>query len=324
MGEFELIEKLKKILPSPSKRVFVGIGDDTLIAKPPKNRLLWTVDCLVENVHFDFAYTSSQEVGWKALAVNVSDIAAMGGKPLYALISLAIPRRITEKKILELYQGIKECAKWAKVEVVGGNISRSPKDFFIDVTVIGETSKPILRRGAKPGECVAITGFPGLSACGFYALKKWGRKATKRFPISTQHHLKPQPRLEFAEKLASYGVSSLIDISDGLSSELNHLSQESKVGIEIEEKLLPLDLEVKRLAQDLKRDSLALRINGGEEYELLMTFPFSRFSDLSMIALEQGVPLTMIGHTVSSPKKVQLRTRQGKLKPMIAKGWTHF
>lgn len=324
MGEFELIGKLKKTLPLPSKKVWVGIGDDTLVAVPPKDRLLWTVDCLVENFHFDFAYMTPEDVGWKSLAVNLSDIAAMGGKPLYALVSLGIPKRISEKKILKIYQGIRECAEWAKVDVVGGNISRTSQDFFIDITVVGETAKPLLRRGAKLGECVAVTGFPGLSATGFQALKKWGRKAIQKFPVSTRHHTRPVPRIEWAQTLGALGVSSLIDVSDGLSSELNHLSESSNVGIEIDEKLLPLHPEVISLANSLKLKTLDLVLNGGEEYELLMTFPFSKFGAISAEAQAQSIPLTMIGYTVEPRRKVSLRTRSGKLKSLKAKGWAHF
>ncbi|MFM8315015.1 MAG: thiamine-phosphate kinase [Deltaproteobacteria bacterium] len=324
MGEFELIEKLKKILPRPSKKVWVGIGDDTLVAVPPKERLLWTVDCLVENIHFDFAYMNPEDVGWKSLAVNLSDIAAMGGKSLYALVSLGIPSRVPEKKILKIYQGIRECAEWAKVDVVGGNISRTTHDFFIDITVVGETAKPILRRGAKPGECVAVTGFPGLSASGLQAFKKWGRKAIQKFPVSTQHHARPKPRLEWAQTLGTMGVSSLIDISDGLSSELNHLSENSRIGIEIEEKLLPIHPEVTSLADPLKLNPLEVVLNGGEEYELLMTFPYSKFGVISAKAQAHSIPLTMIGYTVESHRNVSLRTRSGKLKSLKAKGWTHF
>jgi len=324
MGEFELIDKLKKNLGSPSKRVLVGIGDDTLVATPPKDRLLWTVDCLVEKVHFDFSYSTPQEVGWKALAVNVSDIAAMGGKSLYALVSLAIPKRISESKIVEIYKGIKACAAWAEVDVVGGNVSRSPQDFFIDVTVVGEAQKPILRSGAKEGQAVALTGFPGLSATGLGALKQWGRKAIRKYPLSTEAHLHPRPRLKWASQLASLGVSSLIDVSDGLSSELHHLAKESHIGIEIEEKLLPLNLEIKKLAQTLGKSPLDLMLNGGEDYELLMTFPFSKLIELSLSAQAESIPFTMIGHTVAAAKKVKMRTRAGKLQPITPKGWTHF
>lgn len=324
MGEFELIENLKKILPKPSKQVFVGIGDDTAVALPPKDRLLWTVDCLVENIHFDFSYATCEDVGWKALAVNLSDIAAMGGRPLFALVSLVVPKRITEKKIAGVYGGIKECAQWAKVDVIGGNVSRGTNDFVIDITVIGESSKPLLRSGAKEGECVAITGATGLSTAGFYALKNWGKQSRKKYPLCTEHHLRPRPRLDFAQFLASKGVTSLIDISDGLSSELSHLSKESKIGIEIEEKLLPLESEVKGVAENLKQEPMNWVLHGGEEYELLMTFPMSKFSAISTLAFQMGFPFTMIGHTVRSPRTVQLRNRWGKLKPLPAKGWTHF
>lgn len=324
MGEFELIDNFKKILAKPSKSVLVGIGDDTAVTLPPKSRLLWTIDCVVENIHFDFSYSSPKQVGWKALAVNLSDIAAMGGRSCYALVSLVIPKRITEKKLSEIYQGIKECAQWAKVDVIGGNISRGQSDFVIDITVIGEASRPLTRSGAKEGECVAVTGASGFSAAGFCALKKWGKRARSKYPESTEHHLRPKPRLDFAQVLAKNGVSSLIDISDGLSSELNHLSKESKVGIEIEEKLLPFEPEVKKIAEEMNRDPLSFILHGGEEYELLMTFPFSKFASISGLALQYGVPLTMIGHTVRSPRKVQLRDRKGKLKNLLPKGWTHF
>lgn len=324
MGEFELIDKLKKILPKPSKNIEVGIGDDTLVARSPKGRLLWTIDCLVENVHFDFDYFTPQEVGWKALAVNLSDIAAMGGKPLYALISLVLPQRMTEKKVLKVYEGIRDCAQWAHVDVVGGNISRGLKDFVIDVTVVGESSQPLLRSGAKEGEGVAITGWPGLSAAGFFAFQKWGNKARQKYPTSTEQHVKPMPRIEWAQKLGRLGVTSLIDISDGLSSELYHLHQESKVGFEIEERLLPIAQEIKDLSKALNKNPIELALHGGEQYELLMTFPLSKFGALSMSAQEHTIPFTLIGHTVNHSKKVKLRNSKGNLIPIKQGGWTHF
>lgn len=324
MGEFELIERLKKILPEPSKNILVGIGDDTLVAKTPAGRLLSTIDCLVENVHFDFNYCLPQEVGWKSLAVNLSDIAAMGGKPHYALVSLVIPKRITEKQVLKVYEGIRDCALWAKVDVVGGNISRGLKDFVIDISVVGEASKPLLRSGAQENQGVALTGFPGLAAAGYLALKKWGRKALQKYPISTEQHLKPMPRLDWAQQLGTLGVTSLIDISDGVSSELNHLFEQSKVGFEIEERLLPMAEELKLLCQELKKDPLDLMLHGGEQYELLMTFPLSKFGAISASAYQNNIPFTLIGHTVSNRQKVKLRNRKDKLKPILPKGWTHF
>jgi thiamine-monophosphate kinase len=278
----------------------------------------------VEGIHFDFSYASPEQVGWKALAVNLSDIAAMGGKPLSALISLVIPKRINETTIVKIYQGIRDCSEWAKVDVVGGNISRGTSDFVIDVTVIGEASKAILRSGAKEGDCVAITGTPGLSAAGLEGLKKWGKGAMKKYSEASEHHLKPQPRLELAQKLSRMGVTSLIDISDGLSSELNHIAKESNLGIEIEKRLLPIHSQVKALAQKLEKDSFDWILHGGEEYELLMTFPISRFSALSALAAQMGVPFTRIGYTVSSPRKIMIRDTGGKPKELVQRGWTHF
>lgn len=324
MGEFELIERLKRTLPKTSQSVWVGIGDDTAVTVPPKGRLLWTVDCLVEGIHFDFSYASPEQVGWKALAVNLSDIAAMGGKPLSALVSLVIPKRINETTVVKIYQGIGECAEWAKVDVIGGNISRGSSDFVIDVTVMGEASKAILRSGAKEGDCVAVTGTPGLSAAGLQGLKKWGKGAMRKYSEASKHHLTPRPRLELAQKLSRIGVTSLIDISDGLSSELHHLAKGSGLGIEIEERLLPIHPEVKALGQKLEKNPLDCVLHGGEEYELLMTFPITRFSVLSALAAQMGVPLTMIGYTVSSPRKVMMRDPRGKLRKLVQRGWTHF
>ncbi|MCX6102088.1 MAG: thiamine-phosphate kinase [Proteobacteria bacterium] len=327
MNEFNLIDKLKKILPPPSKKILVGIGDDALVTVSsliPKIRMLSTVDCLVEKIHFDLNYLTPREVGWKSLAVNVSDIAAMGGTSLYSLVSLGIPERIKEKTIFEIYEGIKDCADWANIDVAGGNITRTPQDFFINITVIGEAQKPILRSGAKPGECVAVTGFPGLSAAGCYAFKKWGRKTIKNYPLATRSHSQPEPRIKFAQNLSACGVSSLIDTSDGISSELNHLSKASKVGFVIKETLLPVDEEIKRLAEALKRGPIDLMLNGGEDYELLMTFPPTKFSKLVGLAHAHGVPFTVIGHTIKSNKGPQIRLQTGKLRPITNRGWTHF
>ncbi len=254
MKEKEIIEFIKKNIKIKNKDVFAGIGDDTAVIKYKKDEyFLITVDSIVENVHFTTEKATYYQIGKKAIAVNLSDIASMGGIPLYAVISAGIPEG-KEKIIKQLLNGFKFMAEKYRFDIVGGNLTKS-NVLFIDVCIVGKVEKKYLklRSGAKPGELIYITGTLGGSQ-----IKK---------------HLNIKPRIEEGRFLVkNFPVSSMIDISDGLSSDLITLAKESKVGFKIFLDKIPVSSEAKKISKT-EKEAIFHALNDGEDYELVFTVP---------------------------------------------------
>ncbi len=303
-GEFSLIEKIGKIIGSASSGVLVGIGDDTAVLAPPAGggKLLATVDMMVEGVHFNLDWMEPEALGHKALAINLSDIAAMGGAPLYALVSLALPARLSDELIERFYRGMKALAVRFGVGVVGGNLTRTEGPFVVDVTVLGAATENIcLRSGTKAGDLVAVTGELGVSAAGLDLLRKRGKAAAGEAAV--RRHLMPEPRVEEGKALARSGVvTSMIDVSDGLASELHHLAKSSGVGVLIDETKIPGNLE--------------WAVGGGEDYELLFTIARGKVAP--------SVAHTIIGEVTAAAEGVRWKRADGKIETLAARGWDHF
>ncbi len=325
MDEFSLIAKIRDKLAEKNDRVRVGIGDDAAVLVPPKGNLLTTTDCLVESVHFDLKFSSPEELGQKALAVNLSDIAAMGGTPLYALVSLGIRNGISEEFILNMYDGIKRMADRFQVAVVGGNITQSPGHFFVDITVIGEAESYWTRSGAREGDRVAVTGRLGGSACGLRLLQEKGTGVRNQFADLVDSHLAPIPCLREAKLLMGLdAVTSAIDISDGLSSELHHLAQSSDLGFEIEAAKIPFASKLKEACKLLGADPMEFALHGGEEYQLLLTMKPEKWEESLEVLRKAGAELTEIGKCTSLTRSVILVDSLGKKLPLQPKGWNHL
>lgn len=309
--EFELIEKIKSKIGKLSAATEVGIGDDAAVVRPPQGKMLATVDCLVEGTHFDLRYSSFTDVGYKALSVNLSDVASMGGRPLYALVSLGIREGMSDESILELYEGISLLAKEFRVDIIGGNCTKA-REFFIDISVVGETTKPVLRSGARAGDIVAVSGTLGASAAGLQILKEGiGRP---EYPHLVKRHLRPEPRVEMTRKLSF--ASASIDVSDGLSSELFHLGKSSGVGFLVDEEKVPLHPELRRFGERVGKDPLEWAWNGGEDYEILLTLPPDKAHGL-------GDGFTVIGEV--KPPEFGIRIlRNDQQIPLAPHGWKHF
>jgi len=325
-NEFELIRSLSKKLPPLSSKIEIGIGDDAAVIKPVPGKLLFTVDCLVETVHFDFSYSEPEEVGYKALAVNLSDIAAMGGVPIAAVVSLGIPPK-TEKDLLErIYVGLGNLASIYSVDIVGGNTSAVPSNLFINISVLGSDSGNVLpRSGAKKGDIVFISGIPGQSAAGLALLKKWGKTAKQVYADLVGKHLVPEPQLKLGSIFAGVpGVNSLIDVSDGLSSELWHLAQSSGVHFQVrEERLIPTP-EMVSAAEALQVSVQDWIFSGGEDYLLMGTAAPAAWENLKSRARAQSFHLLSIGEVISGPAGVELVSKQGKIFELPSSGWNHF
>jgi thiamine-monophosphate kinase len=302
--------------------LMLGIGDDAAVFRTSGH--VWnvvTVDAMAEGIHFDLRYTDLRKLGWKALASNISDLAAMGAEPKWALINLTIPERISAEDIRELYRGISVCSKKYGTQVIGGNITRAKNEFVIGITALGEVGKTnILKRStAKVGDIIAVTGDLGGSHAGLRILQK--RKRANAFKYVLQKHLNPTPRIEVIRKMQRSGVKihACIDISDGLSSDLMHVCAASKVGAELELDKIPIHTETKNAAAFLREDVLSYALNGGEEYELLMTMAPK---DFKKTKLALGRHITSIGRINASRKLTG--NHQNKTIVIEAKGFTHF
>lgn len=327
--EIALINELSKIINRKRKTrsgLIVGIGDDAAILKvPPHENLIVTTDCLIENVHFTLKTTSPRQLGWKSLAVNLSDIASMGGVPLYGFISIAIPSHIDEAWIKEFYRGIKKCSDKFNVVIAGGDTSRSPHELMINVVIIGQSEgkKAALRSSAKAGDLLFVTGTFGASGTGLALLQRYPASLPAGFRPLIKAHLEPQPRVE--EGLFLLGKSkrlSLMDSSDGLANALQLISLASGVGLEVEEPLIPISHATQKACRLLKADPLEKALNGGEDYELVGTCSSPDFEKI-IKDWKSITPLKVIGK-VHQGRGVTLTDAKGKKKPLISFGYDHF
>ena len=329
IGEFGLIARLAKMAKQNEDKhqaawnqLIIGIGDDAAAYFGNNEIQLATVDSLVQDVHFSFSYMSWQELGWKSLAVNLSDIAAMGGLPRYALVSLGLPGKTRVEDVIDLYRGMFEIADKFGVAIVGGDTVSSPV-VFISVTVIGsagaKNQKMLQRSAAKVGDKIAVTNYLGASAAGLEMMRKNLKFKPKLAKELRKAHLMPNPRVAEGQLLIEKGVKCGMDISDGLVGDLAHICQESKVSAQINVDLVPISPAV---ITCFGERALELALNGGEDYELLFTA-----SPLVMNKVKKAsqCPVTVIGEiTAENTGKVILIDRQGKPFMIKKTGWDHF
>jgi thiamine-monophosphate kinase len=320
LGEFGLIDLIAKIVGKPSRAELVlGIGDDTAAWRTGRSVQLATTDILIQDVHFNLDTVTWRDLGWKALAVNISDIAAMGGTPGYAMVSLGLPPDTEVASIRELYRGIIDIAKKFDIDIVGGNISRAPM-VIIDISLIGKASQALLTRSAaKPGDQIAVIGYLGTSAAGCRMLKSSLKLDKSATALLKEAHLRPRPRVTDGLILAKNGVKAAIDISDGLISDLTHICEASKVGARVWIDRLPVHPKVKAA---FRNESLGMALSGGEDYELLFT---ARSSVINKVERVMSTPVTVIGEiTREHSGKVTLLDRQGRAIDWKERGWDHF
>lgn len=325
LGEFGLIERIRKSFLKRSQRAPIGIGDDAAaLSVSPGKVVLATTDMLVEGVHFDLATTDFYSLGWKSVAVNLSDIAAMGGTPLFCLIALAIPRRITVEQVSEFYRGGGALLRSHRVLLVGGDTCGSKQDLGISVTLLGEASKKrvLKRSGARPGDLIFVTGTLGDSGAGLEIVRN-GKPDKKRASAGTEHlierHLRPVPRVAWGKKLAASGlVTAMIDVSDGLSSDLGHICEESGCGADIYADKIPLSKAL-RSVKALRRLELEYALSGGEDYELLFTASVE--DEKRIKSIKTGA--TVIG-AITTRRGMRLFFPTGEVKALEQSGYDHF
>ena len=323
LGEQALIERIRTRAPAPPAWVVVGMGDDAAVVEPARNRAeVVTTDVLVEGVHFDRASVPPSAIGHKALAVNLSDLAAMGAEGRTALLSLVLPDAMRVAEFDALLDGWFALAGRYAVTLVGGNISRSPGPLVVDVTAIG-TVKPrrvLTRSGARPGDGIYVSGSVGAACAGRLAL----RLASGEAPACVDRFLRPDPRVRLGVLLGRNRVASAcVDLSDGLGDGVRQLAVSSGVGAEIDGEAIPVPEAARRWFEDREGvDAIDAAVSGGEDYELLFTVPARRQRALAaVVSLAHGVPCTRIG-TVTADRRLVL-TRRGVTSPLPG-GFAHF
>jgi thiamine-monophosphate kinase len=336
LGEFGLIENIRKSAGRPSPPVMIGIGDDAAVLKVSSSSLLATTDMLIERVHFDLRYTDFYSLGWKSAAANLSDIAAMGGVPRFCLTSVGIPNSISPKQVAEFYRGCNTLLKSCDAILVGGDTCSSRKDLVINVMMLGESGENgvVTRAGAKPGDRIFVTGTLGDSSAGLEVLTRKVRNRRPRgetIPFMfhnsrsamsrlVERHLRPEPRVKWGMGIAlSRCAHAMIDISDGLSSDLSHICEQSRVGALINAERIPLSSWLCRTADRLDHPLIHYALSGGEDYELLFTVPMSGIRKLQTL----GLPVTEIGE-ITRTRKMMIADGGGNKTLLKPTGYNHF
>ncbi|HLC60569.1 MAG TPA: thiamine-phosphate kinase [Candidatus Nanoarchaeia archaeon] len=311
-GEFELIERINRGIKLFSKDVIFGIGDDAAVLKhDKKDYMLLTTDMLVENDHFSLKFSTPMQIGMKAVEQNVSDIAAMGGIPKFAVISLALPHDIDIGFVDGLYKGINKKAKEYEISIVGGNITHS-REIVINIALIGLVEKKFLalRSGAEIGDLIFCSGDVGKSTAGLELLRH-NLKGK-----SIKPHLEPKSRLDLARKLVKIGINSMIDVSDGVASEVNHICEQSKVGAVIYADKILISKNTIIDSKKLKKDAVDFALYGGEDFELVFTANKNKLKQLIKF------DVSVIGEIVNKKNGIKLIKNNKKIK--IESGFDHF
>ncbi len=329
LGEFGLIARIAAVAP-PDSGVAVGIGDDAAVLDwTPGHQLVVTCDALVEGRHFTFAGFTAEQVGRRALAVNLSDIAAMGGEPLFALVSLILPPSLPVAWIDGLYAGLRAQASAFGLSIVGGNVAASSGPLVIDITLIGRvpTGQAVLRSGARPGNRLCVTGSLGLAAAGLLDTTHQAPSLAPPSAVALARTalLTPQPRVAAGQVLArSRLATAMLDITDGMAADLGHLCESSRVGAIVEAAALPVADDTIHIARAHGRDPLDLALHGGEDYELLFAVAPDAASTAISALHDIGVSASSIGWLTPPDEGLRLRLADGTLVPLPTSGWDHL
>lgn len=336
LGEFGLIDRLTKDIPLRNSSTVLGIGDDAaVLAFESDKEVLVTTDLLLEGIHFDVRYVPLKHLGYKAAVVNFSDIYAMMGEPRQITVSIGVSARFTVEHLDAIYSGIRLACENYGVDLVGGDTSASASGLVISITCIGEAEKgkAVRRSGAKPTDLVCVSGDLGAAYMGLQLLERENRLAAqagkdedfrpdfsgKEYILERQ--LKPEARRDIVAELNKAGVrpTSMMDVSDGLSSELLHICRNSKVGVRVYEDKIPIDYQTALMAEELNMNLVTAALNGGEDYELLFTVPLT---DHDKVDKMKGV--SVIGYVTEPDLGAALVTRDGAELPLRAQGWNAF
>jgi len=329
LGEFGLIDHLTNQFEITQSSTLKSIGDDAAVLDFADKKAVVSTDLLIEGVHFDLAYMPLKHLGYKAVVVNVSDICAMNAKPTQITVSVAVSNRFPLEALEELFAGINLAAKTYKVDVIGGDTTSSQKGLILSITAIGEASAEelVYRNGAKVNDLLVVSGDLGAAYMGLQVLERekqvfqvnpHSQPDLEAYSYLIERQLKPEARTDVRTLLHALEIkpTSMIDVSDGLSSEILHLCKQSEVGCNLYEEKLPLDPQLISVCEEFQLDSTTVAINGGEDYELLFTVKMDDFDKL------KGNPnFTIIGHMVEAAEGMHLITRANTKIPLKARGW---
>ncbi len=343
LGEFGLIGHLTKDIKLKNESTKKGVGDDCAVMHYGDKETLVSTDMLMEGVHFDLTYVDMKHLGYKSAMVNISDIFAMGGTPRQMTVSIALSKRFKVEDIEDFYEGLRmACDKW-NVDIVGGDTTSSLTGLAISITVLGDADKEdvIYRSGAKDTDLICVSGNLGAAYCGlqllereksvYYMQLQEARKKNKDAVVDFQpdfsgreylleRQLQPEARGDILKTLRQAGVrpTSMIDISDGLSSEIMHICKESNTGCRLFEKEIPIDYQTAVMAEEMNMNLSTCALNGGEDYELLFTCPIGDYEKVKELD-----DIRIIGHITKRELGTLLVTRDGQEFPLKAQGWQH-
>ena len=332
LGEFGLIDHLTKDFKIVQKSTVKAVGDDAAVIFEKDKHMVVTTDLLVEGVHFNLGYMPLKHLGYKAVVVNLSDVYAMNAAASQITVSIAISNRFPLEAVEELYEGIKTAAKVYNIDVVGGDTTSSTRGLIISITAIGFAKKEeiVYRSGAKPNDLLVVTGDLGAAYLGYQVLERENQvfkvnpnnqPDLEPYSYLVERQLKPEARKDIPPLLKALEVkpTAMIDISDGLSSEILHLCKSSGVGCNLFEDKIPLDQQVISTCEEFNLDSTTIALNGGEDYELLFTIPTEDYPKI------KGNPhLSVIGHMTEAKEGMHLITRANTKIALKARGWNSF
>jgi thiamine-monophosphate kinase len=332
IGEFGLIDRIHKLIEAEGTRtpgVTLSIGDDTAAIKPRAGyELLVTCDCLVEGRHYLPAHINGVDLGRRAMAVNISDIGAMGGLPLYSLVSLGLRENMLIGDIESMYQGFLTELNPFGASIIGGNITKIENTNFIDITLVGEVEqgKLMLRSSAEVGDAILITGYPGQAVAGLQLLQSSRSPQDVQDDPLLQSYITPKHRAREGHAVASSGYAkAMIDTSDGLLADLGHICEKSNVGAELIQEKLPLSQALSLAASRLNRDPYDMILGDSDDYELILTCAPNHVERIqSIITRTSDIPVTEIGRITEAMERIQLILPDGRKQAVTPSGWDHF
>ena len=333
LGEFDVIQLLKTTISGCNLAPPYGIGDDAAVLPPnPGHEYVISKDLLIEGIHFDRRISTFTDIGYKAAAVNVSDIAAMGGTPLFLLVGLAIPPSLPLTQVRALYQGLRKLCKQHDIKIIGGDTCASRKDVIISLTILGTVKRHhvLSRTGAKHGDLIYVTGTLGDSGAGLHLLQHQSKRFARQVPQTVvrflkKRHLQPSPRIHLGQLLAKHQLATAaIDLSDGLSGDLTHLCRASKVGAMIDMEQIPISRPCSIYLQTHKSIAQDQVLHWGEDYELLFTIPSRKRPQLEKFIAQVGHGITHIGRICPQRHGLSVHRQDGSSYPLIPESYTHF
>jgi thiamine-monophosphate kinase len=331
LGEFGLIDRLTKDIQLKNKSTIKGVGDDAAILEYGEKQIVVSSDLLTEGIHFNLMYVPLKHLGYKAVIVNLSDVCAMNAVPKQIVVNIAVSGKFSVEAVEELYSGIHLACEKYGVDLVGGDTTSSLTGLTISITVLGEVEKGnvVLRGGAKPNDLLCVTGDLGGAYMGLQLLERENevfkvnpnmQPQMAGYDYILQRQLRPEARVDIVSAFQKLGIkpTSMIDISDGLSSEIHHLCKNSGLGCSLYEEKVPLDFQTKKMAEEMNINPLVAALNGGEDYELLFTLSLADYDKI-----KNDPDFTIIGHMTEAAEGVNLITTGGSAIPLKAQGWVH-